>query len=127
MRVKNSKAARYDQSDCMISPGELVESSGIYEICHADEPRVTVLFLRNTFFPSCRQCGDQVRFRLIQAAPHISEDPDFLEDFPEEDIPSAEVISPTGTFPLQLGVAHGFRFWPQMVPARRDSSDNGNL
>jgi hypothetical protein len=30
-------------------------------------------------------------------------------------------------FPLQLGIAHGFRFWQQIVQAWGGGSESGNL
>lgn len=127
MPAKNGNLARFDQSDCSLTPGEAVKESGIYEICHADEPRITVFLQRNTLFPYCKRCGEQVRYKLIQAAPHISEDPDFMEDFTEPDNPSAKAAVPSNAFPLQLGIAHGFRFGQQIVPAWRTGSEDGNL
>jgi hypothetical protein len=126
-QVKNGNHLQFDQSDCPLSPGESVQESGIYEICHADEPRISVLLLRNSFFPYCKRCKDRVRYKLIQAAPHISEDPDFLEDFPEPDNPTSKLTAPNNASPLQLGIAHGFRFWQQIVPAWGGGSDSGDL
>ena len=126
MEVKNINDVCFDFSDCTLSPGELVAESGIYEICHADEPRVTVMLLRNTFFSFCKQCGDRVRYKLIQAVPHISEDADFREEFEEEGNSSTKLTAPT-TVPLQLGLAHGFRFWQQLVQAWAGGSDGGNI
>jgi hypothetical protein len=118
---------KMDQSDCPLSPGELVEHSGIYEICHVDEPRVSVLLTRHTIFPYCRRCGDLVRYKLVQAAPHISEDPDFLEDFTKIDNPTFRMITPNNTFPLQLGIAHGFRFRQDIVQTWRSGPEGGDL
>lgn len=126
--VKNGSDPGYDVSDCTLSPGELVDESGIYEICHADEPRVTALLLRNTFFSYCKQCGDRVRYKLIEAVPHISEDPDFFEDLEEEeDNSSTKLTIPNNTVPQQLGLAHGFRFWQQLIQAWAGGSEGGNL
>lgn len=126
--MKNGNHVVYDQSDCPLLPGEIVQESGVYEICHADEPRVSVLLLKNTFFPYCKQCGEDVRYRMVQAAPHISEDPDFLEDFPEihPDNPETRIVIPNNTSPQQLGIAHGFRFW-QIVQAWTNGPDGGSL
>jgi|SRR5579864_2571684 len=129
MKVRNGSEVRIEQSDCPLMPGEIVEESGIYEICHTDEPRSSVILLRNSFFPHCKQCGDLVRYRLIQSVPHISEDPDFLEKFPETDPdnPTSRMAVPNNTLPLQLGMAHGFRFWQQIAPAWAGGSEGGNL
>lgn len=127
MQQQHSKPLRYDQSDCPLNPGETVEQSGIYEICHSDEPRTTLLLLRNSFFPYCRKCGDSVRFKLIHAAPHISEDPDFSEAVPEPDNSLLNKATPTSLFPMQLGTAHGFRFVQEVAPAWGAGSENGDL
>jgi hypothetical protein len=116
----------FDQSDCTLVPGEAVLISGVYEICHLDEPRRSVLLLRDTIFPWCRQCGESVRYKLVQPAPHISEDPDFIEGI-EEDNPIVMSGVLPNSFPLQLGRPHGYRFWQQIVQAWGNSSETGNL
>lgn len=129
MARKNGNGTRFDQSDCTLVPGETVEESGIYEICHSDEPRNSLILLRNTFFPHCKRCGDRVRYKLIQAVPHISEDPDFVEEFTEADPdnPIIKMAVPNNTLTLQLGIAHGFRFSQQIIPAWPGGSEGGNL
>lgn len=148
MEVKNGNGVHYDISDCNLFPGALVEESGIYEICHVDEPRVTVLLLRNTFFPHCERCGDDVRYKLVQAVPHISEDPDFLEGFEQADNSPLNLTIPNNTVPFQsdphhvpllgmfltscvmgwkLGVGHGFRFWQQLVQAWAGGTEGGDI
>ncbi len=122
------KQATFDQSDCPLSPGEEVKDSGIYEICHADEPRTSVLLLRNTLFPYCKRCEGRVRYKLVQAAPHISEDPDFVEDLAEAHNSSSNgTVRTTQMFPFQLGIAYGFRFWQQIIPAWGGGSEGGSL
>lgn len=104
----------YDRSDCTLNPGESVEQSGIYEICHSDEPRTSLLLLRNSYFPFCRRCGDSVRFKLLQPAPHISEDPDFTETLAEID--NSLLNQGNQMSRAQLGIAHGFRFLQEVEP-----------
>ncbi len=118
----------------MLNPGELIQHSGVYEICHEDETRATVILMRDTVFPYCRQCGDRVRYKLVQAAPHISEDQDFREDPDEDpdpgptgDNPGYLMQVPTSTLPVQLGRAHGFRFHQDNLQARRSGPDGGDL
>jgi hypothetical protein len=62
---------------CPYEPGEQVQVTGVYEICHKDGGKRTALLLRHQHFPQCNQCGMEVRFRLLRAAPHIREDNDF--------------------------------------------------
>ena len=97
-----SKKARFDQSDCVFNPGESVPHTGIYEICHEDESRVTVILLRESVFPQCRQCAERVRYKLVQVAPHISEDEDFREE-PLADNPGYLMRVPTCTFTTHSG------------------------
>ncbi|MGC2695901.1 MAG: hypothetical protein WA738_08925 [Candidatus Angelobacter sp.] len=117
----------FDQSDCTLTPGELIECSGIYEICHHDESRATVMFMRNTIFPYCRQCGELVRYRLVQAMPHISEDPDFREEPPPADNPPYKMLIPTTTFPMQLDREHGYRFHQSSLQTWPGGSNRGDL
>ena len=127
MPIINGNLVQYDRSDCVLVPGEVVQCSGVYEICHSDEPRATVLMFRNTLFPYCRRCGHEVRYKLLQEAPHISEDPDFVEDLPEADNPSTDFALPNSRLPIQLGIAHGYRFGQEAVQAWGDGADGGNL
>jgi hypothetical protein len=112
-----------DQSDCPYLPGEVIAQSGLYEICHRDEPRTSVILTVNGFFPFCRKCEDRVRYKLLQAVPHISEDPDFNESPDNLDI---EMLTQKQHFPLQLGLSHGFRFW-QDTQGGTESSEIGDL
>jgi hypothetical protein len=127
MQRQHPASTNYDQSDCTILPGAFVEQSGIYEICHSDEPRATLLLLRNSFFPYCRKCGETVRFRLVQSAPHISEDPDFSEDGAEIDNSLLNKATPISLSPTQLGIAHGFRFLQEVAPTWGTGADGGDL
>jgi hypothetical protein len=115
----------FDQSDCTLVPGELIAQSGIYEICHHDEDRTTVILMRNGIFPYCRQCGERVRYKLLQTVPHISEDADFREDLPDN--PNYLMKIPTTTFPMQLGKAHGFRFQQDTIQTWRSGPEGGDL
>ena len=37
------KLTEFDQSDCPYNAGEAIDQSGVYEICHFDEPRTLVI------------------------------------------------------------------------------------
>jgi ribosomal protein L37E len=117
----------FNQSDCTLAPGDLIEQSGIYEICHQDEPRASVILMRNTIFPFCRRCGDMVRYKILELVPHISEDPDFQEEPPETDNPSLKMQIQTSTFPMQLGRAHGFRFQQDCLQTWSSSPQGGDI
>jgi len=127
MELNDKNIDIFDQTDCTLTPGELVESSGIYEICHHDEPRASVLLMRNTIFPYCRRCGERVRYKTLELVPHISEDPDFQEDTPHPDNPPHKMRIPTSTFPTQLSRAHGFRFTQDHLQPGPDSPQGGDL
>ena len=64
-------------SELSYRPGERIPQTGIYELIHASGNINTVVLVRDEEFPTCRECGTQVRFRLVKAAPHITEDKDF--------------------------------------------------
>jgi hypothetical protein len=117
----------FSQSDCPYSAGELILQSGLYEICHYDEPRAKTVLVMNGVFPFCRRCGENVRYKLIQAVPHISEDPDFNENLKAPESASGDEFAPRQVFPLQLGLAHGFRFWQDHVPGWANSSEAGEI
>ena len=104
----NGNGHTYENQDCDFLPGTFVPRSGLYEICHADENRATVVFRKDEIFPVCLQCGERVRYKLLHAAPHISEDPDFAHPGEDPDLPPGETAR---GFPRQLGAAYGFRFW----------------
>jgi hypothetical protein len=127
MELQETNNTIFDQSDCTLTPGELVEHSGIYEICHHDEPRSTVILTRNTIFPYCRLCGERVRYKILELVPHISEDPDFQEDMDEPDNPLYKMSIPTSTFPMQLNRAHGFRFQQDSLQTGSDGPPFGDL
>lgn len=63
--------------DCPYEPGDLVEQSGIYAICHSDGNRVSTVLIRGNVFPQCDCCGPEVRYRLVRNAPYIFDDGDF--------------------------------------------------
>jgi hypothetical protein len=78
--MKHEQGHPSNQTECPFSPGETVESSGLYEICHRDESRTRVVLMRNDLFAPCIDCcGDTVRYKLLRAAPHVSEDSQFVE------------------------------------------------
>jgi hypothetical protein len=70
--------------DLSLRCGETVPESGIYEVVHnrrqADFKRVQAVAIRGELVKPCSCCGEEVQFRLLYAAPHISEDVDFCDD-----------------------------------------------
>jgi len=74
-------------------PGEIVPRSGIYRIEH-DAHRLMheATLIADNRFPRCKQCGEQVRFKLLKAArdgaylfPFRSNS--ILEEYPELEPP----------------------------------------
>jgi hypothetical protein len=111
----NAGAKEFCQGDCPFAAGEVISQSGLYEICHHDEPRTRVILTINAIFPFCRTCGEKVRYRLVQDVPHISEDPDFNEFLVEPNSPTTGNAAPKSVLPMQLGQAYGFRFWQETL------------
>jgi hypothetical protein len=114
---------KYTQSDCPYSAGELILQSGLYEICHYDEPRTQTVLVTKSVFPFCRHCGEKVRYKLIRAVPHISEDPDFNEMLDDSDNPPKDDFPRRRALPLQLGLAYGFRFWQDSAQSSPSSPE----
>lgn len=58
-----------DSSKKLHRPGEQVPTTGIYRVLHRAhrEPHEVVL-RRDEVFPSCHNCGLDVRFELVRAA-----------------------------------------------------------
>lgn len=127
MKKRKSDVNPYDQSDCPLTAGHEIDQSGIYQICHYDEPRTTVILTIRSLFPECRKCGDKVRYKLLEAIPHISEDPDFKELFTELRNPEQEAGAPTHALPPQLGQAYGFRFQQDDMQTWRKGTETGDL
>lgn len=115
-------------TDCPFPPGEKVPSTGVYEICHREGSRARVVLQRDEVFPHCATCcDDHVRYKLLCAAPHISEDPDFEELRSSADNSVLSTISPIPITPsLQSGQGDVFERRAEEIQAgrtRRDSRD----
>lgn len=67
-------------------PEEEVPATGIYQALHYRH-RVghEVVISRGRVFPACSECGNNLRFRLVRAAPHIYED----RNFPDQSLRQA--------------------------------------
>ncbi len=63
-------------------PGSPIRLTGIYEVIHDRAHRVAheAVLHGKDLFPSCDQCGEKVRFRLIRTAPYIFDDEDFIPE-----------------------------------------------
>jgi hypothetical protein len=67
-----------NQSQIYYRPDELVVCSGVYRTTHTS-PRCVqhdAVLRTGDHFPECPHCGKGVWYVLIQAVPHIDEDPD---------------------------------------------------
>ena len=65
-----------------LRPGQRARTSGVYEVVHGAEHRASQrgVMVRGQVFPYCKECLEQVRYILIEPAPHILEDKDFGEE-----------------------------------------------
>ena len=61
------------------APGQVARNSGIYEIIHEGHTgsMQKALVVKGDVFLPCTRCDDRVRYRLLEAAPRITEDEDF--------------------------------------------------
>jgi hypothetical protein len=66
-----------ERSGRVYSPAEEVPESGIYHVIHKSGERDSVVLLRASLFPSCEDCGERVRYKVLQTAPYIFHDEDF--------------------------------------------------
>lgn len=76
-----SPAAKATGSETMFRAGQSVEIKGIYRVIHYAHrlPHETaVLALKK--FPSCKHCGDRVRFQLVRSVGELLRDYDFQQD-----------------------------------------------
>jgi hypothetical protein len=57
---------------------EVVPETGVYRVFHAGH-RVSheALLLRDTNFPRCAQCGEDVHFEFVSSVPALEGDADF--------------------------------------------------
>jgi hypothetical protein len=76
--VSASRALRTETMQKTYLANQTVPASGIYRVIHQGHagPEELVL-IRNASFPACTQCRKAVKYELIHAAPHLSEDEDF--------------------------------------------------
>jgi hypothetical protein len=73
-----SKRSPLLQFERLFEPLTGVPESGVYGALHlGGEPPNDIMLVKGDLFPECRQCGKQVRYRLIRSAPYIFEDKDF--------------------------------------------------
>jgi hypothetical protein len=65
--------------DEVFQPADKVPESGVYQVQHYRHRLYhEVTLLRGSLFPTCSDCESNVRFRLVRAAPMISEDRNFI-------------------------------------------------
>ena len=66
-------------ADEVFQPADEVPQSGVYQVLHYRHRlshEATILKSEN--FPVCSECGSNVRFRLVRAAPLIEQDRNFV-------------------------------------------------
>ena len=69
---------RSPASNDVLASGENVRHSGLYNIEHDSDVIEQEIFIRKgTMLPFCQDCGNPIKYRLIQKMEYIAEDPDF--------------------------------------------------
>lgn len=59
-------------------PGDEVPESGVYQVLHYRHRLYhEVVICRGGQFPSCAECGNNLRYRVVRTAPPIEEDRNF--------------------------------------------------
>ena len=72
------KQPRSPASNDVLASGENVRHSGLYNIEHDSDVIEQEIFIRKgTMLPFCQDCGNPIKYRLIQKMEYIAEDPDF--------------------------------------------------
>ena len=63
-------------------PGSPIPETGIYEVIHDKSHREAheAVLHGADLFPTCDQCNENVRFRLVRTAPYIFDDEDFVKE-----------------------------------------------
>jgi hypothetical protein len=65
-------------ADEVFQPGTPIPEAGVYQVLHYRHRLYhEVTLLRAGSFPTCSECGNNVRFRLVRPAPLIEEDRNF--------------------------------------------------
>jgi hypothetical protein len=65
-------------ADEVFQPADPVPESGVYQVQHYRHRLYhEVSIARDAKFPSCSECGSNVRFRLVRTAPPIQLDRNF--------------------------------------------------
>jgi hypothetical protein len=65
-------------SDEFFQPASPIPESGIYQVLHYRHRLYNdVVILEGEDFPACSECGSNVRFRLVRAAPRLELDRNF--------------------------------------------------
>lgn len=68
------------KAEQIFKAGDEAPESGVYTVIHAvHRPNHAATIFKGERFPSCVQCGAEVRFVLARPAASISEDFDFRE------------------------------------------------
>lgn len=63
----------------VFQPGDRVAAKGVYQVLHYRH-RLSheVTIFREQTFPRCSECGNNLRFRLVRAAPPLEDDRNFV-------------------------------------------------
>ena len=59
-------------------PGDTAPKAGLYLVLHHEHRKNhEAMLFSGEPFPSCRRCGEKVRFQLLHTATHVDHDTDF--------------------------------------------------
>ena len=76
-----ARGAGNSGDEVLVRCGEVAPRSGVYEAIHkspkAETEGAQVVAVRGEIMQPCRGCGEAVAWRLVYAAPHITEDENF--------------------------------------------------
>lgn len=77
--MRGTKRTRTKTPASDLRPGQHAPTSGVYEVVHGAEHRASQrgVMVRGQVFPYCKECREEVRYVLVEPAPHILEDEDF--------------------------------------------------
>jgi hypothetical protein len=74
---KKATMSASQESEVLIS-GDRVRHSGLYWVEHgAEDAQRDIFIVKGAQLPRCPECGDVMKFTLVQKIPYIAEDPDF--------------------------------------------------
>ena len=73
-----ARARDLQDGEGILTSGEQAQYSGLYGVYHESQDSKQEIFIqKGTELPVCQDCGEAIKFELLEKIPHIAEDPDF--------------------------------------------------